>query len=82
MCEAPNLNTDCKEITEEQPKETIQQSERKEEVEQTEEQEPEDIVDPEDPLYGLDQRLKHMALDDESKRIIKEKLMEASGKIK
>lgn len=39
-------------------------------------------VDPEDPLYGLDQRLKNMNLDDESRRIIKEKLEEASQKVK
>ncbi len=42
----------------------------------------EDIVDPEDPLYGLDQRLKGLALDEASKRIIKDKLTEASNKIK
>jgi hypothetical protein len=39
-------------------------------------------VDPEDPLYGLDQRLRNMNLDDESRRIIKEKLHEASERVK
>jgi len=28
-------------------------------------------VDPNDPLYGLDERLKNLDLDDEAKRIIK-----------
>ena len=39
-------------------------------------------VDPEDPLYGLDQRLKNLNLDDESRRIIKDKLEEANSRIK
>ena len=40
------------------------------------------IVDPEDPLYGLEQRLKHTNLDDMTKSIIRSKLQEAQGKIK
>lgn len=49
-----------------------------------EEQEEEDEgeVDPDDPLYGLDQRLRNLNLDDESRRIIKEKLHEANHRIK
>ena len=47
-----------------------------------EQAEPEEIVDPEDPLYGLEQRLQGLVVDDESKRIIKDKLVEASNKIK
>ena len=39
-------------------------------------------MDPEDPLYGLEQRLRNMHLDEESKKIIKEKLEEANNKIK
>ena len=39
-------------------------------------------MDPEDPLYGLDKRLKNMELDDESRRILVEKLKEASEKMK
>jgi len=44
--------------------------------------EPEEFVDPNDPLYGLEQRLAGLEIDEESKRIIKTKLLEASGKIK
>jgi len=39
-------------------------------------------VDPDDPLYGLDHRLKNLNLDDESRRIIKDKLEEANQRIK
>lgn len=39
-------------------------------------------MDPEDPLYGLDQRLRNMNLDEDSRRIIKEKLEEANNRIK
>lgn len=46
------------------------------------EQHPEPDVDPDDPLFGLEQRLRNMNLDEESKRIIKEKLEEANNKIK
>ena len=44
--------------------------------------EQEDNVDPDDPLYGLEQRLKHSNLDDETRAIIKTRLQEAHGKIK
>ncbi len=43
---------------------------------------PDADVDPEDPLYGLEQRLRNLHLDEESRRIIKEKLEEANNKIK
>ena len=49
---------------------------------QRQEDDDEDVVDPEDPLYGLDQRLAELTIAEESKRIIKEKLMAASSKIK
>jgi len=42
----------------------------------------EEFFDPEDPLYGLAQRLADLDLDDESKQVIKEKLIDAHGKIK
>lgn len=82
LCESPNLNTDCREIVDDKPKATLESQATKDEAPAEEQVEPEDIVDPEDPLYGLDQRLKGLALDDESKRIIKDKLNEASAKIK
>ena len=44
--------------------------------------EQDDNVDPDDPLYGLDQRLKHSNLDDETRIIIKTRLQEAHNKIK
>lgn len=47
-----------------------------------EEEEKEDQVDPDDPLYGLEQRLKHANLDQDTKEVIKSKLAEAQTKIK
>jgi len=41
-----------------------------------------DIIDPEDPLYGLEDRLKHQALDPESKKVIINKLMDAQSQVK
>lgn len=82
VCESPNLSTDCRELIDEQPMEHKPQSEQKVEEVPEQEVEQEDIVDPEDPMYGIDQRLKSLQLDDESTRIIKEKLQEAQGKIK
>lgn len=49
---------------------------------QAEDNTPDADVDPEDPLYGLEQRLRNLKLDEESRRIIKEKLEEANSKIK
>ena len=39
-------------------------------------------MDPEDPLYGLEHRLRKLHLDEESRKIIKEKLDEAHNKVK
>ena len=56
----------------------INQSQGKmEDMEASEEGEENLIVDPEDPLYGLEQRLKHSALDKETKEVIKVKLLAA-----
>jgi len=41
-----------------------------------------DKIDPEDPLYGLSERLKHQKMDDNAKKIISGKLIEAQAKIK
>lgn len=40
------------------------------------------VIDKDDPLYGLQTRLKHSNLDDDTKEIIKQKLFEAQEKIK
>ena len=56
-----------------------EEEDRKEEVEGSKDGEA--IIDPDDPLYGLDQRLKHLKLDAETKAVIKQKLIEAQGKI-
>ena len=50
--------------------------------ENKEDEEAEDIVDPSDPLYGLEQRMANLDLDDESKNVLRAKLIEASNKIK
>ena len=34
-------------------------------------------IDPEDPLYGIDERLKYTKVDDETKEVLKQKLIEA-----
>ncbi len=47
-----------------------------------EEADVDDEVDPENPLYGLEERLRNMNLDEESLRIVKDKLMHANNKIK
>ena len=39
-------------------------------------------IDPEDPLYGIDERLKYTKLDDDTKLVIKQKLIEAQEKVK
>ena len=50
--------------------------------EEKEEEDEEDEVDPNDPLYGLDERLAKLNLDDNSKAVLKQKLIEASSSIK
>lgn len=76
------MNTDCREIVDEQPKAHTELNETPIDAVVEEHAEPEEVVDPEDPLYGLEQRLQGLNVDDESKRIIKDKLAEASNKIK
>ena len=46
------------------------------------EEDQDDIVDPDDPLYGIDERLANLKIAEESKKIIRDKLIEASTKIK
>ena len=90
-----NLETQCKEVLDDnldafksqqdfyQAEETGALDEAQQQTkESAEEVHPEADVDPEDPLYGLEQRLKNMNLDEESRRIIREKLDEANHKVK
>eukprot|EP00347_Sterkiella_histriomuscorum_P016982 403351110 len=83
---AGNLATNCREIIEEKPQDDNLRSQQdfyeNQDGQEQQEEEQEDEIDPEDPLYGLDQRLRNMNIDDESRRIIKEKLEEANGRIK
>ena len=44
--------------------------------------EQEEILDPDDPLFGLDQRLRSLMINEDTKKVIKTKLQEASLKIK
>ena len=45
---------------------------------QMEEEEKDDVViDPDDPVYGLEQRLKHTNLDEKTKQVIRNKLLAA-----
>ena len=76
------MTTDCTEIVDEKPKTSEEAKEATPEQTVEVEAEPEEVVDPEDPLYGLEHRLTGLVIDDESKRIIKDKLVEASNKIK
>lgn len=50
--------------------------------EKSNEEDEESDVDPDDPLYGIDERLANLEIDDEAKRLIKLKLQEANGRIK
>ena len=80
---AGDLETDCAEVVEDQgptPEELAMGETGMGSNNQEEEEE--DVVDPEDPLYGLDQRLSELTINEESKRIIREKLIAASNKIK
>lgn len=47
-----------------------------------EEGEVEEVLDPDDPLYGLDQRLASLKINEETKQVIKKKLKDADVKIK
>ena len=79
-----NLETNCQEIIDEQPPAEEQDNLQDFEMDMGEEQEEEeeDEVDPENPLFGLDERLRDMNLDEESLRILKAKLNEANHKVK
>ena len=52
-----------------------------EEGEEEKEEEEEDEVDPNDPLYGLDERLAKLNLDENSKAVLRQKLIEAGKSI-
>lgn len=47
-----------------------------------EDKEEEEFLDPSDPLYGLEARMAKLDLDEESKTVLRNKLIEASGRIK
>lgn len=53
-----------------------------EEEEKEEEKEEDEVVDPNDPLYGLEQRMAKLDLDEDSKAVLRNKLLEASNRIK
>ena len=79
-----NLESDCAEIVDTlgvTPEELAAMGETGMGSNQQEEEE-EEVVDPDDPLYGLEQRLSELTINEESKRIIREKLLAASNKIK
>jgi hypothetical protein len=86
MAAQASLDVECKEIVEERPlspeelaaRAATEQEEREAEMDEDQD----DILDPDDPLYGLDQRLADLTVTEESKRVIREKLLEASNKIK
>ena len=82
----PDLETDCVEINQERvltPEEIALQQQMEDGMESAMEMdEEEEIIDPDDPLYGLDHRLAELNIAEESKRIIREKLMHANNKIK
>ncbi len=77
-----SLDSDCKEMNVEQQAADQNQRNVTARDEDEVQQEPEEIVDPDDPLFGLELRLRELNLDEESKRVIKLKLQEASAKIK
>ena len=92
-----NLDTNCREIIEDKGDDVRSQQDfyqadenaAGEDATAHEQQEAEDQqndnpgdVDPDDPLYGLEQRLRNLNLDEESRRIIKDKLDEANNRIK
>ena len=91
MAEVGDLETECREILEEgraaTPEEllagetAVGDNENGDE-ENKEEEEADDIVDPNDPLYGLEARMAQLDLDEESKSVLRNKLIEASNRIK
>lgn len=78
------LDEQCTEQIEEKPEADtrLEEAIKQEEGEDENEEEQEDVLDPDDPLYGLDQRLAELDIDEETKAVIKAKLMDASSKIK
>jgi len=85
----PDLESECREIVDNSgrlatPEEMIagETAVNDEDGAEDGEEEVEDIVDPNDPLYGLDARLARLDLDDDSKHVLKQKLIEANSKIK
>ena len=84
------MESNCKELLEEGRSATPESvkagetavNDQEAEEENKEEEEAEDSVDPNDPLYGLDARLAQLDLDEESRAVLKKKLVEASDKIK
>ena len=84
-----DLEAECKEIVEEgrQPTpEELMAGETAvndgEEEDKEEEKEEDEVVDPNDPLYGLEQRMGRLDLDEDSKAVLRNKLLEASNRIK
>ena len=89
MAEIGDLESNCKEILEQgraaTPEEVLAGEtavDGDQEEEQKADDDEEEIVDPNDPLYGLEQRLAELDLDEDSKNVLKAKLVEASSKIK
>lgn len=90
MCDMQDLETNCKEIMENGRAATPDEllagetaiNDQEDAEEEGKEEDEEDIVDPNDPMYGLEARLSQLDLDDESKMVLKKKLIEASSKIK
>lgn len=81
-----NLEDDCREIVEE-VKTTAGGKEGTVgsgdiEQDQEEEEEKEDEIDPDDPIYGVKERIANLPLDEASKQLIIERLLEASNKVK
>ena len=75
----------CKEIVENRPlspEELAARGATGSDGKPDEEIEPEEILDPDDPLYGLEVRLRSLLINEDTKKVIKIKLQEASLKIK
>jgi hypothetical protein len=84
VCTAPDLETDCKEIVEERDPSAADLGAMSGDGDQDAagEEDDEEIIDPNDPLYGIDERLAQLTISEESKHMLKQKLMQASNKIK
>ena len=91
MSEVGDLECECREILENgraatpeelMAGETAVGDQMEGEEENKEEEEAEDVIDPDDPLYGLEQRMANLDLDEESKAVLRAKLIEASNRIK